>query len=476
MRFIIAFRGFHNHFRVPEVRSVLCIIRGCADADLGDLGLISAYDVLTKSPSPPGDPLHVNGLPRGSAGVVLYGEVYAYINLQSEDEAIALGSRCLLVKAILLPLGHGVNREECAASVTDNIVETVCAPLFAPPAPSYRVIVEVFGRSLSMHEQLERVHAFSCVHAQFPGPVRLRDPDHELWVMEDAFPPSGHGYKTTPSAPRQVLLGRLVVKGAAYLGSSFTLKKRAYIGPTSMDAELAFVMANCAGVQPGSVVIDPFAGTGGVLVPCGKLGALSVAADISITALKGKQEHDRGIEANFSQYGLSTPVGILRCDAFHNVFQGREGGWFEAVVTDPPYGVKEGAKAFREESVDSRIKDMHFQGTERVRVYDLLDVLLDFAVTMLVPGGRLVYWLPTTPEYCDSDLPTNPMLQLVHNCEQPLTTRMSRRLIVMVRRKTPASIPVGNGNGNRQLDLAAKLLHQPERDESRLKSRTRRQQ
>lgn len=472
MRFLIAFRGFHNHFRVAEVRSVLCIIRGCADAELGDLGLISAYDVLTKSPSPPGDPLHVKGLTRGAAGVVLHGEVYAYINLASEDEAKALGSRCLLIRAILLPLGHGACREECAASVTKDNVETVCAPLFSPSKPSYRVIVEVFGRSLSMEEQVERVHAFSFVHVKFPGPVRLRNPDHELWVMEDAFPPSGHGYKTTRSAPRQVLFGRLVVKGAASLGSSFTLKKRAYIGPTSMDAELAFVMANFGGVRPGSFVMDPFAGTGGVLVPCAKFQAHTVAADISITALKGKQ--DKGIESNFSQYALHAPVGILRCDAFHNAFRAREGGWFDAVITDPPYGVKEGAKAFREESVDSRIMDMHFQGTERVRVHDLLDVLLDFAATMLIPGGRLVYWLATTPDSCESDVPTHPMLEIVYNCEQPLTTRMSRRLIVMTRRISPAPVDAENETRNRNFDLAAKILHQPERDESRLKSRARR--
>ncbi len=295
--------------------------------------------------------------------------------------------------------------------------------------------------------------------------------------MEDAIPASGAAYSAHP-APRQVLLGRLVVRGAAGVGAAFSLKKRAYIGPTSMDAELAFVMTNFARLAPGSLVVDPFAGTGGVLVPCAKVGALSVAADISITALRGKT--GRGINANFAQYKLQAPLGVLRCDVFHNVFRKREGGWFDAVVTDPPYGIKEGAKAFREETFDSRIKDMHYQGTERVRFDDLLDILLQFATTVLVPGGRLVYWLPTTPEYCDDDVPRHPMLELVHNCEQPLTTRMSRRLIVMVRKEGS----VANDNSNRKLengdmerrpahfDLAARLLHQPERDESKLKIRS----
>lgn len=477
MRFLIAFRGTHNHFRLPELRSILCAIRNCEDDDLGDLSLVAAYDELTNATPPDDDPLHVRTHPRGAAGVVLYGEVYAYAELRDEAEAKALAKRCVLVRAILRPLGHGHDVESCAESVTEELVQETCAPLFHADAPSYRVLIEAFGRSLPTPAQLERVHAFAFVHARFPGPVRLRNSDHELWVLEDAFPPRGHGYRVPHPPPRQVLLARLVTRGDAGVGAVYSLKKRVYLGPTSMDAELAFVMSNCARVGKASLVMDPFAGTGGVLVACASRGARTIAADISLATLRGPDDNEeRGLHANFAQYKLDAPVGVVRCDAFHTAFRPQM-RVFDAIVTDPPYGIKEGARMFREETVDARLRDAHYQGTQRVRFDDLLYALLEFAVGALIDGGRLVYWLPTTPEYKDSDVPVHPMLELLHNCEQPLTTRMSRRLIVMVRRGGDTNGDVvarreETGEGRpAHFDLAAKLLFQPERDESKLQVR-----
>lgn len=40
----------------------------------------------------------------------------------------------------------------------------------------------------------------------------------------------------------------------------YALSKRAYIGPTSMDAEVALVMSNIAKVKKGSIVFDPYVG------------------------------------------------------------------------------------------------------------------------------------------------------------------------------------------------------------------------
>lgn len=42
--------------------------------------------------------------------------------------------------------------------------------------------------------------------------------------------------------------------------------------------------------------------------------------------------------------------------------------------------------------------------------------LLDFAARMLVVGGRLVCFIPATPEtYSEAGLPTHPALRLLHN-------------------------------------------------------------
>lgn len=489
MRFLVAFRAVHNHFRISEFRAVLCSVRDCEDDELGDLRFIAAYDDLCSKESPAGDPLHVREALRGAAGVVLYGEIYAYVELRDEAEAAAVARHCILVRAIFLPLGHGRNIEECAASVDIESLPETCAPLFKGKPknesneennsinfPSYRVVVEAFGRSLTMEQQLERVHAFVFIYGRFPGPVKLKRPSEELWVFEDSFPPGGHTVDIRHPPPRQLILGRLITRGNVGIVAPYTLKKRTYIGPTSMDAELSFIMANMGRVGTGHLVLDPFAGTGSVLVGCAARGAHTVAADINLDALRGKQKR-RGIWDNFHQYKLDTPLGVVRCDALHSAFQPKH-ALFDAVITDPPYGIKEGAKMFREDCFNAYREDApHVPSTQRVRIDDLLWGLFEMAVSQLVVGGRLVFWLPTTPDYDDADLPTHPLLKPVYNCEQPLTLRMSRRLIVMLRK--PGAIndaAVQNDmekceQSNRKtahFSLASRMLHQPQRDEGRL--------
>ena len=73
--------------------------------------------------------------------------------------------------------------------------------------------------------------------------------------------------------------------------SQFSIKQRKYIGPTTMDAEMSFLMANAAGVSEGSCVLDPFCGTGGILLACGACGAdpeMSFGVDIDTAVLTGK--------------------------------------------------------------------------------------------------------------------------------------------------------------------------------------------
>ena len=54
----------------------------------------------------------------------------------------------------------------------------------------------------------------------------------------------------------------------------FDLKTRNYIGPTSLDHSLAFIMSNISKVDRRSVVFDPFVGTGSILLALAKDRAL----------------------------------------------------------------------------------------------------------------------------------------------------------------------------------------------------------
>lgn len=479
MRFLLQFRGRHNDLRIAELLATLAHIRAEESLTPAVVSLQPAHEALTGLPS-------AQGRTTGAAGVVLYGEIFYYITLHSEKEAAALAARTVLLRAVYVPAGHGTDYEACQASLKAPSFAAALDPVRDPSAPTFRCVVDAFGRSLSLDEQLVRIHRFSDLLRTFPGRVDLKRATFDICILEDAFPVRGHGYKAAPDAPRQVFLARRVADGQGGIGSRYSLKRRRYIGPTSMDAELAFVMANMAGVGDGSLVLDPFCGTGSILVACRAVGAHVMGGDINMLALRGKGK-ERDIGANFRQYGLDGPLGLLRMDVLNSAVRVSAAGWFDAVVCDPPYGIKEGMRVFREDCIAPGLEQNHFQGTERVRFVDFLHGVLEFAAQVLVKGGKLVYWLPTTPEYTVEDVPSHPGLRLLYNCEQPLTTRMSRRLITMVkvsdkerelkeRERLEASIERRRGEKVHErvpahFDLACKLLRQPERAEARLRTR-----
>lgn len=75
----------------------------------------------------------------------------------------------------------------------------------------------------------------------------------------------------------------------------------------------------------------------------------------------------------------------------------------------------------------------HIPSCVAYSVEEILRDLLAFAAQRLRVGGRLVYWMPTTDRYRESDLPLHPCLEIIANSEQPLTARWRRRLITMVK-------------------------------------------
>jgi tRNA (guanine10-N2)-methyltransferase len=89
---------------------------------------------------------------------------------------------------------------------------------------------------------------------------------------------------------RQVYFGIELCRnkiGTAKFNCKFELSKRIYLGPTSTDNDLAFLMCNQALVSSGSCVIDPFVGTGGLLIPPASKGAITFGSDLDIRVING---------------------------------------------------------------------------------------------------------------------------------------------------------------------------------------------
>jgi tRNA (guanine10-N2)-dimethyltransferase len=101
---------------------------------------------------------------------------------------------------------------------------------------------------------------------------------------------------------------------------------RPFFQPGSMDPMDARALANVAGAGPGSRLLDPMCGTGGLLVEAGLAGADVIGVD-------AQAKMTRGARQNLEHY--LGEGAVVRGDATQLPF---EAGAFDGVVFDAPYG------------------------------------------------------------------------------------------------------------------------------------------
>lgn len=92
--------------------------------------------------------------------------------------------------------------------------------------------------------------------------------------------------------PRHYYLGRLLGRGPN-LTPFYELTTRPFLGPTSMDCEWSYFTACAANIHPNDRVLDPFAGSGSLLLSCAHWGAQVTGSDISPQAFGMSIHQDR---------------------------------------------------------------------------------------------------------------------------------------------------------------------------------------
>ena len=98
--------------------------------------------------------------------------------------------------------------------------------------------------------------------------------------------------------------------------------KRPFFYPGSMSPKLARCMVNLTGIKNRDILLDPFCGTGGMLIEAGIMGARVVGADID------------GTKKNLEFCGVDTH-DIFKQDARKIELPYK----VNAIATDPPYGI-----------------------------------------------------------------------------------------------------------------------------------------
>lgn len=408
-------------------------------------------------------------------------------------------SRCTLIRSLTELWGCGATMEDCVADVEslfrlgesgesrENVdtakplpgqgiqenfnktVDTIVNPKvdlkqeYVPqiqkrlkdPQRSWKMTIHTLGCTFTRDHQdgIRRKLLSALTATQEPllpaGPVKMSNPDDEFLVIREVRLNRLGSPDTSPATPLAVYFGRILGEGRDWrmkgkgLHHNLDLKKRKYLGPTSMDAELSLVMTNLARVQQSSFCLDPFCGTGGVLLACASRGGYCVGTDIDIRALRGgtAKTSEKNIFSNFEQARLPRP-DIIRCD---NSLYARHFRYhkpmYDAIVCDPPYGIRAGARQTGTKRkgpirpIPEQTRHDHIAQTKPYKASDVIKDLLDLAAKTLVGGGkgRLIYVIPIAVDDFEPerDLPSHPCLKTVYLCFQPLQLHLGRMFITM---------------------------------------------
>ncbi|XP_064651860.1 tRNA (guanine(10)-N2)-methyltransferase homolog isoform X2 [Lineus longissimus] len=364
---------------------------------------------------------------------------FLVVEIPSEESAKKVASRAVLVRSFYEVWATGKTFDGLIENL--RLLPSEVFKPFLPPDKTFCINVETYNKTLSLKEKIKKIEEL-CRVLKPEGKVNLKTPDVTLQLFE-YYKREGRDSAAEPSV---LYAGRWVADGFRD-GSRkrFSLKTRCFIGNTSMDPSLALIMANMGQVKDCDIVVDPFVGTGSLLVACAHFGGFVMGTDINYTLLhaKGKPSRhnqtkrapDESVAANMKQYRLSNRyLDVILADAAKcNIY--RPGLKFDAIITDPPYGLRESTRTIAPQKglqLTEEEKTLWIPSKSKYELADIFRDLLNFAAKYLTIGGRLVYWMPVIrPDYKDSHLPKHPCLSLAANSEQILTMQIGRRLITM---------------------------------------------
>jgi len=127
------------------------------------------------------------------------------------------------------------------------------------------------------------------------------------------------------------------------------VRYRPYFSPISIHPRIARSMVNLSNCSNGDIIIDPFCGTGGILIEIANMKIKAIGIDI----LNKMTEYSKG---NLKHYDLKAK--IIKGD-IENLGNSN----FDAIVTDPPYGIStttkgEGVEKLMKRSLELFAKKM----------------------------------------------------------------------------------------------------------------------
>ncbi len=208
----------------------------------------------------------------------------------------------------------------CRLAMTHRVLEYLgeCAP---DPLAFHQLLKELaLETRQAFAGRAKKVHGGSnehnpCSQAEFErmigtmisGPVSLKNPEVE--------------YRAILSQDR-CYFGRVLFTLDRGSFDTRNPGKRDFFHPGVMMPRMARTLVNIAGVQPGDIMLDPFCGTGGILIEADLLGAHTIGSDFDPLMVMGCRQNAPAPDLMLAD-ATDLPCRDHRIDA---------------VVTDFPYG------------------------------------------------------------------------------------------------------------------------------------------
>ncbi|KAK1936299.1 putative RNA methylase [Babesia divergens] len=352
--------------------------------------------------------------------------VFYYATVPSIEVAIEIFNRCIQIKALIDLWTEGQTYPEILNKIKKNHENDVVNKLVGK---RWCVKFSCFNAKSDASRLVSILQGMSEIFDR-AGAVDLKNPETRIAIIER--------YKDDASKELRTIYFGECIRDRDDIGcwwNQYSLSTRPILAPTTLENVLAFIMVNLAKVKTGSVVLDPFVGSGGSLITASHFGGICFGSDIDMRVLKGwavgyhnlnlpPSDIPTHVYTNFKHYGMPMPE-MLRFDNRYSVWRSmahprqHSKEWVDAIITDPPYGIRASAKNHRLFN--------HGSGDDVVEC--LINALLDLGEAMLVPQGRLVFLLPTKNDRSDKlcrlqttlHILNRPKLQVRHLGLQPLT-------------------------------------------------------
>mmetsp|Transcript_13631 Transcript_13631/g.37514 ORF Transcript_13631/g.37514 Transcript_13631/m.37514 type:complete len:525 (-) Transcript_13631:242-1816(-) len=268
-------------------------------------------------------------------------------------------------------------------------------------------------RARSLKKEKEALVAMTDLFIQFGGGVDLRNPDCMVYVFD--------GLKDS----RRILTRRLADGPKT---SVINPNTRICVTNTPLTPIAAYCLCNFAQICHGSKVLDPYAGSCTSLLAAAMIASTSQTVGIEI-AHDGLVNREHILE-DFAARNLAAPKALIEGDSTyaHVRREARgathDGGPFDCIVADPPYGIRESMGHNDESPMEELFASITNDRENGER--------------LLAVGGRLVAFVPVTDDETlwemlpDDEATSDAGLELELYREQVLNRKLSRWLVSYV--------------------------------------------